>query len=345
MIFLIRIANKLLSFADWCLSIKSVILKNNHFILPMNNIWQKIPDKNKGYILTFIGIIAMSNVFIFSKAALQEVKLPQFGFYWFLTGFSLVFIIAIQQKAFKILKEFNKKDWLLLLFFGLLEVTSTSVFFMAIRTMPNPSIVAFMSNLGPVFVLILGFFILKERFNGLEILGIIITLTAAFLLSYNPKWIKIDEMFIPGSQYVLIFTSLFALSSILMKINVVRFSPIILALNRTFYLFIFSLIILIYKDLSFKIPISAFKNILGGAFLGPFLTALVGLYALKYIEVSRKSILSSTKGLFVLVGSYLYFGKFPTNIQIIGGILSIIGVVLIILGKRIISKNKKTLRQ
>ena len=305
----------------------------------MKNFWNNLPDKTKGYLLTFIGILAMSNVFIFSKAALQEIKLPQFGFYWFLTGFLLVLFLAIYKNSFKILKNFSKRDYLLLLLFGLIEVTSTTFFFMSIRSMPNPSIVAFMGNLGPVFVLILGFFILKERFNIWELLGILITLTAAFLLSYNPKWIHFNEIFIKGSKYVLGFTFLFAVSSILMKINVVKFSPIILALNRTFFLFLFSFIILYYKNLSLKISVNALKNILVGSFLGPFLTAIVGLYALKYIEVSRKSILSSTKGLFVLLGSYMYFGKFPTNIQIIGGILSIIGVSLIILGKKMLQKN------
>jgi len=305
----------------------------------MKNFWNNLPDKTKGYLLTFIGILAMSNVFIFSKAALQEIKLPQFGFYWFLTGFLLTLILASYKNSFRILKNFTRKDYLLLIFFGLLEVVSTTMFFMSIKAMPNPSIVAFMGNLGPVFVLILGFFILKERFNLWELLGILITLTAAFLLSYNPKWIHFNEMFIKGSEFVLGFTLLFAVSSILMKIYVVKFSPIILALNRTFFLFLFSFIILYYKNLSFKIPVDAIKNILVGSFLGPFLTAIVGLYALKYIEVSRKSILSSTKGLFVLLGSYMYFGKFPTSIQIIGGILSIIGVSLIILGKKMLQKN------
>ncbi len=308
----------------------------------MKKMWDALPDKTKGYLLTFIGILAMSNVFIFSKAALQEVKLPQFGFYWFLMGFLLNLILAVNLKAFKIIKTFKKKDYFLLLLFGLLEVISTTVFFMAIRTMPNPGIVAFMSNLGPVFVLILGFFILKERFNWLELIGIFITLAAAFLLSYNPKWIHLNEMFIKGSGLVLIFTSLFAVMSILMKINVVRFSPVILALNRTFFLFMFALIIILIQGLPFKIPVSATKNIMLGSFLGPFLTALVGLYALKYIEVSRKSILSSTKGLFVLLGSYLYFGKFPTELQIIGGILSIIGVSLIITGKTMLQKQGKS---
>jgi len=306
----------------------------------MKNFWNNLPDKTKGYLLTFIGILAMSNVFIFSKAALQEIKLPQFGFYWFLTGFLLTLILAFYKNSFRILKNFTRKDYFLLIFFGLLEVVSTTMFFMSIKAMPNPSIVAFMGNLGPVFVLILGFFILKERFNLWELLGILITLTAAFLLSYNPKWIHFNEMFIKGSEYVLGFTFLFAVSSILMKMNVVKFSPIILALNRTFFLFLFSFIILKYQNLSFTIPTSALKNIFAGSFLGPFLTAIVGLYALKYIEVSRKSILSSTKGLFVLLGSFLYFGKFPTKIQIIGGLLSIIGVTLIIIGKKLLKEKK-----
>ncbi len=307
----------------------------------MLQLWHKLPDKTKGYLLTFVGIIAMSNVFIFSKAALLELKLPQFGFYWFLSGFLLTLVVALQQKSFKLIKSFKQKDYLLLLLFGLIEIASTTFFFKAIKTMSNPGVVAFMANLGPVFVLILGFIILKERFNKIEIVGILITLSAAFLLSYNPKWVHLNELFIDGSQYVLLFTSLFAISSILMKINVAKFSPILLTLNRTFTLLLFSLIIMVMQGLSFDISSSAVKNVLIGSFLGPFLTAIVGLYAIKYIEVSRKSILSSTKGLFVLIGSYLYFSKVPSHLQIFGGILSIIGVTLIIIGKQILLKKEK----
>ncbi len=312
------------------------------FVAQIKSYWKHLPDKTKGYLLTLIGVLAMSNVYIFSKAALREVALPQFGFYWFLTGFILTLLLGFKQQSFGKFKELKGKDYRKLVFFGLLEVTSTSFFFKAISSMPNPGVVAFMGNLGPVFVLILGFIILKERFNKLEILGIVITLFAAFLLSYNPKWIHLNEIFISGSQYVLIFTSLFAVSSILMKLNVLKFSPIILATNRTFFLLVFSGLILLYQGLSFSIPQTATINILIGAFLGPFLTAIVGLYAIQYIEVSRKSILSSTKGLFVLLGSYIYFRKLPTNIQVIGGLLSIAGVVLIIIGKKLSksSKNK-----
>ncbi len=307
----------------------------------MKNIWTALPDKTKGYLLTLVGVLAMSNVFIFSKAALRELKLPQFGFYWFLTGLMLSLLLALKQNSFQKLKELKVRDYGLFLLFGLIEVASTSFFFMAIRTMPNPSVVAFMGNLGPVFVLLLGFFILKERFNKWEVLGIIITLSAAFMLSYNPKWIHLDEMFVDGSLYVLLFTSLFAVSSVLMKMNVRKYSPILLTINRILFLFLFSLLMMQLQGLSFQISRTALKNVLIGAFLGPFLTAIVGLYAIKYIEVSRKSILSSTKGLFVLIGSYIYFKKIPSDIQILGGIMSIIGVTLIILGKYFYRKKQK----
>ena len=305
----------------------------------MKKLWQALPDKTKGYLLTLIGVLAMSNVYIFSKAALQELKLPQFGFYWFGTGLILSLILALQQKSFKKVKEFSKTDFLLLILFGMIEIASTTFFFKAINTMPNPAIVAFMGNLTPVFVLILGFVILKERFNKMEITGIFLTLSAAFLLSYNPRWIKPEEIFIDGSIYILLFALFGATSAILMKLNVVKFSPILLTINRITYLFLFSLLMMKIQELSFHISISALKNVLIGAFLGPFLTATVGLYAIKYIEVSRKSILSSTKGLFVLIGSYVYFKKIPGQLQIIGGILSIIGVTLIIMGKQLLQKK------
>ena len=310
----------------------------------MKKIWLNFSDKTKGYFLTLVSVLAMSNVFIFSKAALQELSLPQFGFYWFLTGLILSLLLVMFQNPIHILKKFTYRDYLMLLLFGIIEIASTTFFFKAIRSMPNPGVVAFMGNLSPVFVLILGFFILKERFNRWEFLGILITLSAAFLLSYNPKWIKWDEIFVDGSMYVLIFTSLFAISSILMKLNVVKYSPVLLTINRVFYLFIFSFIMMKWQGLSFEISKTALKNILIGSFLGPFLTVITGLYAIKYIEVSRKSILSSTKGLFVLVGSYFYFKKVPTGLQVIGGILSIIGVILIISGKYLSSREKKKLQ-
>lgn len=47
---------------------------------------------------------------------------------------------------------------------------------MAIKTVENPTVVSFLVNINPIFVVVLGILILKERFNTIEFLGMAITL-------------------------------------------------------------------------------------------------------------------------------------------------------------------------
>jgi len=55
-----------------------------------------ISNNTKGVLLAIAGALAVSNVYIFSKAALNEIHLAQFGFYWFGLGiiWNLIYIIS-----------------------------------------------------------------------------------------------------------------------------------------------------------------------------------------------------------------------------------------------------------
>ncbi len=291
-----------------------------------------LSPRAKGYIFTFLSILAVSNVFVFSKAVLNRVAFPQFGFWWFFTGGVYILIYGLLMKSFGIYKTFGRREYFILLINGFLELGGTIYFFKAIQTVPNPSIVSFLGNLTPVFVVILGTLLLHERFNFREAAGIVITLTGAFLISYKGgnAW---EEMFIDGSEYVLFYTLIFAVNSILLKKFVRKLSPVVLTVNRIIFLTAFFFIRLWSGPYSFVIPADALKNVWIGSFLGPFLTVILSLHALKYIEVSKKSVLGATKGLFVMLLSYLMFKHFPTPLQITGGILSIIGSILIVTGR------------
>ena len=296
-------------------------------------------NTSKGYLLAFLSVIAVSNVYIFSKAALNEVTLAQFGTYWF--GFGLIWLIsfALKNKSFALIKLFKRKQFILLLVLGSIELVATTFFFKAIHTIPNPAITSFLGNISPVFVLSLSFVFLKERLNKLEIIGVLIALSGAFIIGYKGGT-NIKNMFIDGSQYIIYSSFLFSTVSVLSKKFITELSPVLIALNRTIFLFIFSLIIMYYEQQSFNIPSSAFRNLFIGSILGPFLTAVTGLLALQYIDLSKKSIISSTKSLFVLFGAYLFFGQFPKTYEIFGGILSITGVLLIIFGKIQLKKKR-----
>ena len=75
-----------------------------------------------------------------------------------------------------------------------------------------------------------------------------------------------------------------------------------------------------------------------GSFLGPFITGLAQYSALKYIEASRTMIIQSTRSLFVLVGSMIYLSLLPDLLQLSGGLITIMGVIVMTWGKM---RNKK----
>jgi len=298
----------------------------------------KLSDTNKGFLLAFISVIAVSNVYIFSKAALMEVSIAQFGVYWFAFGLLWILIFAWYKKTYKIIKNIILKSYLIL---GINQVMGTYFFYKAIYTISNPSIVSFISNIAPVLVIVLSFLILKERFNKIELTRILIALTGAFIISYQGNT-KMSSLFINGSQYIL-YSSIFgAINAVIIKKNIKIIHPIILTVSRSFFLLVFSIAMLNYLGTPLNIPDTALKNIFIGSLLGPFLTVIAGYISLKFIPLSHKAIIMSTKGLFVLFGSYLYFKNFPKTIAILGGIITIVGVLLIGFGE--IKKQKKAVK-
>ena len=298
----------------------------------------KLSKTVKGYAFVLLGVLAVSNVYIFSKAALDDIHLSQFGVYWF--GFALIIIVSFNTKkvSIKTIKQLPQSCYKTLLIVGILELLGTSLFFLSIKLMSNPALVSFIGNSTPVFVTILGLVVLKERFNSIELIGILITVLGSFVIAYNPG-LELPSDFYASILFTLLSGVIYAISTIIVKQKIAKISTPILTLNRAVFLFIASVIFLLAAQKSIIIPTKAVINTLLGAFLGPFLAAYAGYSALKYIEASRASVLGSIKSIFVLITAWLYFSKLPTEIQIIGGLLTIIGIILISTGKIILKKK------
>ena len=286
----------------------------------------------KGYLFAFISTLGMSNVYVFSKAALQEVHLIQFGFYWF--GFAMLWSLSylIYSGKIRTAKNLNRKSIVLLVIIGLLEMSAAVTMFISISLIENPAVVSFLANLTPIFVTLFGIYFLKERFNLVEGLGIVLTITGAILISYTGEQ-SLKDIFAEGTGWILISSFLLSVSIIIAKSRITRIDPSILTINRIAYLFTFSSILMITEDYSLQIPGTALFNIIIGSIMGPFITGLAQYTALKYIEASRTMIIQATRGLFVVVGAILYLGILPEEMQIIGGIITIVGVIVIEMGK------------
>jgi drug/metabolite transporter (DMT)-like permease len=287
----------------------------------------------KGYAWIFLATVTGSTVYVFSKAALNEVSLFQFGIWWF--SFAIVWnvLFTLRSKETRHYRAIPKSSWKLLLLLGLVETIATGTFYAAISVAPNPSIPSFLRNTEYVFIAILGVILLKERFRGLEIAGVILTLTGVLVISYHRNG-TLHSYLTGSSGLMLLCTSVYAVRTILAKKFIQTISPTMMAINRAVFLLLLATVLLAAFGQPVRIPGRVMLIILIGSFLGPFLTSVGQYSALKYIEASRAAIIQSTTALFTVIGVFLYFGKLPLAYQAVGGLVTIGGVILLILGRR-----------
>jgi len=286
----------------------------------------------KGYLFAIIATLAFSNVYIFSKAALNEVHLTQFGLYWFAIGALLSLMYAWKSKKLKQLKVLSKKQVRILVSLGFLEILTTTTFFVSINIIEDPAVTSFLGNMYPVMVTLGGVFILKEKFGWIETIGVALALTGAFVISYTGGT-TLKTFFIKGTGWVFVNAIFATTATLVVKVHVKKITPELLNLNRTVWLLVFSIIMIFVYKQSITIPVSALKNIAVGAVLGPFLAILTVYYSFRYIEASRSSIVQSLKGIFVLIGAFFVFKSFPLPHQLVGGLITVFGVLIMTLAQ------------
>jgi len=298
----------------------------------MRDLFPNLNPTVKGIILAFLATLGMANVYVFSKAALLEVNFFQFQFYWF--GFALIWILPFLAITgiIKKIPHLTRASKITLVIMGFLELGAASLLFLAIQLAENPTTISFLSNLTPIFVTILGIRFLGERFNAVEAIGIILTLGGVILITYT-RDTTIQEFFGKGSGWILVSSVLSSISIITAKSRIKEIHPGILTMNRVVYLLVFALSAMLIRHESFAISGRATFNLAAGSLVGPFLTGFAQYSALRYIEASRSMIIQATRSLFVLVGAMIYLSILPEILQLIGGIITIVGVMIMTWGK------------
>jgi drug/metabolite transporter (DMT)-like permease len=287
----------------------------------------------KGYAWILLATVTGSTVYVFSKAALNEVTLFQFGFWWFSMAIAWNLLYTLRSAKSRTKPGLNSQTLKVLLLLGFVEMAATATFYTAIEVSSNPSIPSFLRNMEYIFITLIGVILLKERFRGFEIAGVILTLSGALVVSYH-RGGTLSSYLTGSSGLMLVCTTIYAIRTTLAKKFIHQVNPTMMAINRAIWLFLLAFIILLTLGQSIAIPRSAFLNILVGSFLGPFLTSIGQYSALKYIEASRAAIIQSTTALFTVIGVFLYFGMLPMAYQLVGGVISIGGVILILQGER-----------
>ncbi len=288
-----------------------------------------------GLTLAFVSTVAYSLVFVFSKAALNQVNLTVFGVYWYIIATIETGVYFFVKGLHRDFANLERKQQVLVIVIAVLEVIGTVLFFLAIKLFRHPAAVSFIGTLIPVFVGILSYIFLHERFNFLESIGIILTIVGAGIISYQSTVLGEITRAKLGLLAAFVFVLIFSLNTVLMRISVQNAHPAVISFFRAFFLLIFWFAVALATKQQLKIPAEALKNIIIGATLGPFIGLIANIFALKYIEATITSVFVNTKGFLILIIAYFYLHLVPEEYQLVGGVIAVSGVALMSYGKYI----------
>ena len=294
----------------------------------------------RGYFYTILATLAFSNVYVFSKAALNEVSLPLFLFLMVSVGFLINLIILWVRGGFKKLSSVPRRMWWIFPTLGCIEIFTVSTFYASVNAISEPAVTGFLGNLFPLFTTILGIMFLKERFSPIETIGVFVVFAGALLTSYSGH-LDWKDFFIPGVGLVVMNCLGAATATVIVRAKVNNLTPEILSFNRTFWLLLFFSVWISIAGTPIIISAGAFTNTVIAAILDPVLAILLVYKAYQYIEASRGTIIQSTKGLMIIPVAFFYFGTLPLPHQIAGGVIAMIGVIIIGLGQNVLDRRKQ----
>jgi drug/metabolite transporter (DMT)-like permease len=284
-------------------------------------------NQTTGHLYAFGAALALSGSFIFSKSALNSLTMIHFGLVWFSLGILWNGSWFFFRREYRRLKDAAfSKIWVAFAI-AILEGAATGLFYMAIKEMENPAVVSFIGNIGPVFVTIMGIVLLRERFLGSQLTGIIIAIIGVFVINYRSGGFA--GFYDPGSIYVMIASLLFAMATILGRWKQELLEPGFMSLIRTILLALLMGILTLRSGNLPELTPSLWRDLALGSFLETLLVIVFAYKSLKLIEATKTSLIISSKGVWTFILAWIFLGVFPSWVQLSGGLLTLIGVWLI----------------
>jgi len=286
-----------------------------------------------GHSYAFGAALALSGSFIFSKSALNHLTMVHFSLVWFSMGIVWNAAWFFFRRDYRRLAESPFPKTAVAIAIALLEGAATGLFYMAIKEMENPAVVSFIGNIGPVFVTIMGIALLRERFLGSQLLGIIITIIGVFVINYRSGGFAGFRD--PGSIYVISASLLFAVATILGRWKQKLLEPGYMSLIRTILLALIMGILTLKSGTWPVLSASLWRDLALGSLLETLIVIVFAYQSLKLIEATKTSLIISSKGVWTLILAWIFLGVFPSWIEFSGGIITLLGVGLITWDRKI----------
>jgi len=277
------------------------------------------PSAQKGFYFSLLGTFLVSTNFVTAKYALQGFDPLTFSLVWCsaATFYTLAIIYLTQQQN---QLSLARQSLLSVILLGGLTGVGMLLGWKGLAIL-DPSFVAFFKRFEPVLVILLSLIYLKERLFWGEIFSIVV-IALGGMGSALGRWEIIGEglMFIIGSSLAI------ALQLFLAKTSVDNIPPIILVFYRiSIATGAIALWTIASGELNFNVETRYWAVTFLGALLGSCLSFLCTFTSYRYWELSRSTIVLMLQPLFALLLAAIFLQQFPTQQELIGGFVILMG--------------------
>ena len=235
-------------------------------------------------------------------------------------------ILTLSRQAWKWLALFTVSSWCAI--WGL---------WAGVQRM-DPSLAAFVNRFEVPVAIALGIIFLKERLTKLEVLGMILSFAGIVVMRMT---LRIE--YTSGFWLVLVGSVFFGLTEFISKMAVRYVEPVILTYIRNIFLAILFWIAFVASGQSYEGLQKVWPGVVALGILGPIISRVSYLSALKRVALTRVAIISQIQPVFVILIALSVLGQIPTFREVTGGILLIIGCLLMIVSRPNSSRLKRSL--
>ncbi len=282
-----------------------------------------ITDYKKGYLYTALSIVTASAMYLLTKLSINTVNVYSLmGIYFFSSS---IFGIA----ALKIFSQIKlsgelKEHFILILTVSALTIIGAYFWFLSIDRV-GAAVTSLLGKFQVVFTIIAGVLFLKERFNKLAWMVLLIIIIGSVMVIY-----KGGVFDITAAAWMIIFAFCYAMQSYIIR----KFSPSIdmmaITVWRSFFIGVFFIIIAMMKS-ELEFPSTAnFALIILAGIMGAFLSKGFQYLAFKYLPISKVSTAMNGESLLTVTFAAMFMGEHLSMINFIGGAFIVAGTILLI---------------
>jgi uncharacterized membrane protein len=281
-------------------------------------------SKNIGFALAVVSSIGSGLATVVGKWNLQAISPLLMNSLIFSVATVLLSGALLPIKGIKQVFTLTRRGWFWLGLFSGSSWLAVWAYWAGIQRM-DPSLAAFLNRTEVLIAIFLGIIFLKERFSRAETLGALLSIAGIVTMR-----VTLRVEYSSGFWLVLLGSLFFGVTEFISKIAVRHVEPIVLTYIRNMFLAAAYWIVFLAGGYGYEGLSEVWPGVLALGFLGPILSRMMYLLALKRLELSKVAVISQSQPVFVIVIALLALGQLPTFRETIGGIFLTLGCLIMI---------------